>query len=66
MENQALCQYKHGSVWSKDYDSAGGKKRFCILCTICKKNKNLTLTAQVPNPGEKGGELCMLHVKVLL
>ena len=30
MENQALCQYKHGSVWSKDYDSVGGKKRLCL------------------------------------
>ena len=31
-----------------------------------KKNKNLTSPAQVPNPGEKGGGLCILHVKVLL
>ena len=34
MKNQALCQYKHGSVWSKDYDSAGGKKRLCIFLPL--------------------------------
>jgi len=42
MKNQALCQYKHGSVWSKDYDSAGGKKRFCVYIYVqyAKQNKN--------------------------
>ena len=37
MKNQALCQYKHGSVWSKNYDSAGGMKIFCIYMYNMKK-----------------------------
>jgi hypothetical protein len=39
MKNQSLCQYKHVSVWSKDYDSAGGKKIFCIYMYYTQKKK---------------------------
>ena len=39
MKNQALCQYKHGSVWSKDYDSADGMKIFCIYIYMCNTQK---------------------------
>jgi hypothetical protein len=45
MKNQALCQYKHGSVWSKDYDSAGGMKIFCIY--MCNTQKNPLNSANV-------------------
>jgi hypothetical protein len=50
----ALCQYKHGSVWSKDYDSAGGMKIFCIYMYNMKKNHTLlTLPTSVgPKPGK--------------
>jgi hypothetical protein len=69
MKNQALCQYKHGSVWSKDYDSAGGKKIFCIYTMYvqyAKKPQTLTPPTPVPSLGEKAGGLWILHVKVLL
>jgi hypothetical protein len=41
------------------------------ICTILKKKKKkkkktLTPPTPVPSPGEKGGGLCILHVKVLL
>jgi hypothetical protein len=39
------------------------------ICTIRKKKKKrktLTPPTLVPSPGEKGGGLCILHVKILL
>jgi hypothetical protein len=39
--------------WKSIRENRGGKKRFCIY--------TLTLTTPVPSPGEKGGELCILH-----
>jgi hypothetical protein len=46
------------------------KKRFCLYMynTQKKKKKRKTLTPPtlVPSPGEKGGGLCILHVKILL
>ena len=52
MKNQDLCQYKHGSVWSKDYDSAGWKKRFCIIYVqyAKKKQKNFNSANAGPKP----------------
>jgi hypothetical protein len=52
MKNQSLCQYKHVSVWSKDYDSAGGKKIFCIYMYYTQK-KNFNSTNVGPKPGWK-------------
>ena len=71
MKIQALCHYKHGSVWSKDYDSAGGKKRFYVYIYMYNtqnktKKQKITPPTPVPSPGEKGGGLCILHVRVLL
>jgi hypothetical protein len=43
MKNQALCQYKHGSVWSKDYDSADGMKIFCIYIYVQYAKKTLLI-----------------------
>ena len=53
MKNQALCQYMHGSVWSKDYESAGGMKIFSIYMYNMKKTHTLlTLPTSVgPKPG---------------
>jgi hypothetical protein len=54
MENQALCQYKHGSVWSKDYDSVGGKKRLCLyMYNTQKKKKTFNSANAGPKPGWK-------------
>ena len=57
MKKQPLCQYKHGSAWSKDYDSAGGKKKLCIYMhnkqQKKRKKKALIPPTPVPNPGEK-------------
>jgi hypothetical protein len=38
------------------------------ICTIRKKEEKQTLTppTPVPSPGEKGGGLCILHVKISL
>jgi hypothetical protein len=47
---------------SKDYDSVGGKKRFCLyMYNTQKKEEKKTLTppTPVPSPGEKGGGLCI-------
>ena len=57
------------SVWSKDYDSDGGKKRFCLYMYNTQKKqkkKNFNSANAGPKPGEKGGGLCILHVKILL
>ena len=52
------------SVWSKDYDSVGGKKKFCLyMYNTQKKTTTKTLTPPTPVPTrvkkEEGYAFCM-------
>jgi hypothetical protein len=70
LKNQALCQYKYGSLYHviqlpvMTSDWKRMNKRVVNNVHLKKKKKTLIAPTPVPSPGGKGGGLRFRHVKV--